>query len=94
MKTRIILLVVFSFCLLGDTFAKRKVDLSCYQSRRIQPQSDGAWDYASNQQVIDRFFREGMERAADTEDLITIGMRGDGDTPMGGKEGEDARFQA
>lgn len=24
----------------------------------------GAWDYASNQQVIDRFFREGMERAA------------------------------
>ena len=34
----------------------------------------GAWDYASNQQVIDRFFREGMERAADTEDLITIGM--------------------
>ena len=43
----------------------------------------GAWDYASNQQVIDRFFREGMERAADTEDLITIGMRGDGDTPMG-----------
>ena len=26
MKTRIILLVVFSFCLLGDTFAKRKVE--------------------------------------------------------------------
>lgn len=24
MKTRIILLVVFSFCLLGDTFAKEK----------------------------------------------------------------------
>ena len=52
----------------------------------------GAWDYASNQQVIDRFFREGMERAADTEDLITIGMRGDGDTPMGGKEGEDDKY--
>ena len=40
-------------------------------------------DYASNQKVIDRFFREGIERAVDTEDLITIGMRGDGDTPMG-----------
>ncbi|MBD9341085.1 MAG: glycosyhydrolase, partial [Phocaeicola dorei] len=52
----------------------------------------GAWDYASNQQVIDRFFREGMERAAGTEDLITIGMRGDGDTPMGGKEGEDDKY--
>ena len=42
----------------------------------------GAQDYASNQQVIDRLFRECMERAAGTEDLITIGMRGDGDTPI------------
>ena len=49
----------------------------------------GAWDYASNQKVIDQFFREGIERAATTEDLITIGMRGDGDAPMGGKEGQD-----
>lgn len=52
----------------------------------------GAWDYNSNQKVIDRFFREGMERAVGTEDLITIGMRGDGDTPMGGKEGEDDKY--
>lgn len=49
----------------------------------------GVWDYASNQKVIDQFFREGIERVADTEDLITIGMRGDGDTPMGGEEGND-----
>lgn len=54
----------------------------------------GAWDYVSNQAVIDRFFREGIERAAGTEDLITIGMRGDGDTPMGGKEGEDDKYVA
>lgn len=52
----------------------------------------GVWDYASNQQVIDRFFRKGIERAAGTEDLITIGMRGDGDAPMGGKEGEDHKY--
>jgi len=52
----------------------------------------GVWDYATNQKVIDRFFREGIERAADTEDLITIGMRGDGDTAMGGKEGQDDKF--
>lgn len=52
----------------------------------------GAWDYASNQEVLDRFFREGMERCKDTEDLITIGMRGDGDAPMGGKEGEDDKY--
>ena len=52
----------------------------------------GVWDYATNQKVIDKFFREGIERAADTEDLITIGMRGDGDTAMGGKEGQDDKF--
>ncbi len=42
----------------------------------------GAWNYASNKKVIDRFFTEGIERAKDTEDLITIGMRGDGDEAM------------
>lgn len=52
----------------------------------------GTWDYASNQKVIDQFFREGIERAVNTEDLITIGMRGDGDTAMGGKEGEDDKY--
>ena len=52
----------------------------------------GAWDYGTNQKVIDKFFREGIERAKDTEDLITIGMRGDGDTAMGGKEGHDDEF--
>ena len=49
----------------------------------------GAWDYVTNKDNLDRFFREGMERAKNTEDLITIGMRGDGDTSMGGKEGHD-----
>lgn len=52
----------------------------------------GDWDYVTNQTVIDKFFREGMHRAKDTEDLITIGMRGDGDTAMGAKEGHDDEF--
>lgn len=52
----------------------------------------GVWDYASNQKTIDRFFREGIERVAGTEDLITIGMRGDGDAPMGGEEGNDHNY--
>lgn len=52
----------------------------------------GAWDYSTNQEVIDRFFREGIERASGTNDLTTIGMRGDGDTPMGSKEGEDHKY--
>ncbi len=53
---------------------------------------NGPWDYASNQTVIDNFFREGIRRAKDNEDLITIGMRGDGDAPMGGKEGHDDEY--
>ncbi|MGQ1948782.1 glycosyl hydrolase 115 family protein [Geofilum sp. OHC36d9] len=42
----------------------------------------GAWNYATNKKVIDKFFREGIERVKDTEDIITIGMRGDGDEAM------------
>lgn len=52
----------------------------------------GDWDYATNQTVIDNFFREGIRRSKDNEDIITIGMRGDGDTAMGGKEGHDEDF--
>lgn len=52
----------------------------------------GEWDYVTNKKVLDTFFREGMERAKDTEDLITIGMRGDGDAAMGAKEGHDDEF--
>lgn len=42
----------------------------------------GEWNYATNQQVIDRFFTEGIERMKNTEDIVTIGMRGDGDAAM------------
>ncbi len=54
----------------------------------------GAWDYTTNKPVLDKFFTEGMERAKNTEDLITIGMRGDGDAPIGGKEGHDDKYAA
>ena len=43
------------------------------------------WDYVANRKVLDKFFTEGMERAKDTEDLITIGMRGDGDAAWAGR---------
>lgn len=54
--------------------------------------ADGVWDYNTNQEVIDKFFREGIRRSKDNEDLITIGMRGDGDTPLGGREGHDDEY--
>lgn len=53
----------------------------------------GEWNYTTNQKVIDNFFREGIERVQGTEDLITIGMRGDGDAPMGGEEGQDHMYE-
>lgn len=43
---------------------------------------NGAWNYATNQETIDRFFTEGIQRMKGTEDVVTIGMRGDGDEAM------------
>ena len=43
----------------------------------------GAWNYATNKENLDRFFREGIERMNGTDDIVTIGMRGDGDEAMG-----------
>lgn len=47
----------------------------------------GPWDYATNKERVDQFFREGMERNKDYDNLVTIGMRGDGDVAMG--KGDD-----
>ena len=49
----------------------------------------GAWDYASNKNNIDKFFREGLERNKNYDNIITIGMRGDGDVAMG--NGDDTQ---
>ena len=45
----------------------------------------GAWNYQTNQAKLDQFFREGIERMKGTEDIVTIGMRGDGDEAMSDK---------
>ena len=45
----------------------------------------GPWNYQKNQQKLDQFFREGIERMKGTEDMVTIGMRGDGDEAMSDK---------
>ena len=42
----------------------------------------GPWNYQKNQAKLDQFFREGIERMKGTEDIVTIGMRGDGDEAM------------
>ena len=50
----------------------------------------GAWNYRTNKAMLDRFFREGIARMKDTEDIVTIGMRGDGDEAM--SEDADTRL--
>lgn len=44
----------------------------------------GAWNYKTNKDALDAFFAEGVRRMKDTEDVVTIGMRGDGDAEMEG----------
>ena len=50
---------------------------------------NGQWNYQTNQEVIDKFFIDGIERmktgghnGRTAETLVTIGMRGDGDEAM------------
>ncbi len=43
----------------------------------------GPWDYVTNKENVKNFFIEGLENNKGRESIITIGMRGDGDSPMG-----------
>lgn len=50
---------------------------------------NGRWNYHSNGKGLWQFWREGIQRNAEYENLVTIGMRGDGDEPMA--EGGDMK---
>ncbi len=45
----------------------------------------GAWNYDTNREELVNFWKEGVVRMKGTEDVLTIGMRGNGDEPMGEK---------
>jgi hypothetical protein len=47
---------------------------------------NGKWNYATNTESLREFFRQGIERTKGFENLVTIGMRGDGDEPMAGDD--------
>ncbi len=49
----------------------------------------GPWDYALNPERIEKFFSDGLKRNSKYENIITIGMRGDGDVAMGNGKDED-----
>jgi hypothetical protein len=42
----------------------------------------GEWNYEKNPQVLQAFWRGGMERMKNFETVVTVGMRGDGDEAM------------
>jgi len=52
-----------------------------WTSRREQ-YGNGKWNYATNGEALQRFFREGIARNKGYENLVTIGLRGDGDEGM------------
>jgi hypothetical protein len=43
---------------------------------------NGEWNYRTNKQGIQDFWRQGLERNRNFESVLTMGMRGDGDLPM------------
>jgi hypothetical protein len=43
---------------------------------------NGEWNYATNEAGLKKFWNEGIERNKACENIITIGMRGDGDEAM------------
>jgi hypothetical protein len=52
-----------------------------WTKRRAQ-YGNGKWNYATNSDALKVFFREGIARNKAYENLVTIGMRGDGDRGM------------
>src|SRR5574344_174544 len=44
----------------------------------------GAWNYQTNSSELRRFWTTGIERCKNWETVVTVGMRGDGDTEMEG----------
>lgn len=42
----------------------------------------GKWNYEQNPAQLQQFWESGLQRVADKEQIITVGMRGDGDEPM------------
>lgn len=52
-----------------------------WTSRREQ-YGNGQWNYATNAEALQRFFREGIARNKNYENVVTVGLRGDGDEGM------------
>jgi hypothetical protein len=47
-----------------------------------QRANPGKWNYETNTETLQRFWRDGIDRSNGQDRLVTVGMRGDGDEPM------------
>jgi hypothetical protein len=54
---------------------------------------NGEWNYQTNKEGLQRFFRDGIQNTKNYESLITIGMRGDEDRPMVDAGSAEANFK-
>lgn len=51
-------------------------------TKRKNSIGNSQWNYATNRDGLHEFWRQGVERNRRYDNLITLGMRGDGDEPM------------
>lgn len=57
--------------------------MSRSQAEWHRTQGDKTWDYNRNKAKLQEFWAGGVRRNKGTDDLVTVGMRGDGDEAMG-----------
>jgi len=60
---------------------------------RREQYGNGQWNYATNAEALQRFFREGIARNKSYENIVTVGMRGDGDVGMASTGGIESDIE-
>jgi len=53
----------------------------------------GAWNYYTNKEGLLKFWEDGFRRNKDYDNIVTLGMRGDGDEPMPDLGSIEANYQ-
>ncbi len=53
-----------------------------WQQQYKKYSDDNSWDFTKNEEGITRFWKEGVERSKNFENVITIGMRGENDSKL------------
>jgi hypothetical protein len=54
---------------------------------------NGEWNYKTNADGLKKFWKDGLKRNKDYEQIITMAMRGDGDLPMDGSGNAEENFK-